>query len=580
MSNVLKNLALRKKLIVGFGLVSAVSVFITLIGFKNISDLAENADGLYNTNLLPSLKMGKLITAFQRMRCDGLYALSARTPEERESFKSKAKSRSVEVKKLVDDLGANATAPREREIVDSIKATYAAFEPSFAKTLDLASAKNIKEAYRVLFEETDKLRYPVQTCLESLATYEESDGLADYSTSQRTKQSAVTLTFAALAVGILLSIVVSLIIGNSVVRPVKHLEEQSKQLALGDMTVDVEYTSGDEIGSLAESFRTMIRNLRETLHDIQEASSAVASASSEISSSTEEMAAGTQEQTSQAGEVASAVEEMTKTIVTNSRNASDTAEAAKQAKAAAEAGGLVVEETVKGINRIADVVNKSADTVRTLGKSSDQIGEIIGVIDDIADQTNLLALNAAIEAARAGEQGRGFAVVADEVRKLAERTTKATKEIAGMIKQIQSETNGAVSSMEEGTMEVEKGKELADKAGKSLREIVDVSQKVTDMVSQIAAASEQQSSASEQIAKNVEAISSVTGQTASGTQQIARAAEDLNRLTENLQNYVGRFKLANSDATAARSGKQFAAERRPKGSMEVRANGKLVHSEA
>jgi methyl-accepting chemotaxis protein len=235
------------------------------------------------------------------------------------------------------------------------------------------------------------------------------------------------------------------------------------------------------------------------------------------------------------------------------------------------------------MNRIAAVVNQSAQTVKALGKSSDQIGEIIGVIDDIADQTNLLALNAAIEAARAGEQGRGFAVVADEVRKLAERTTKATKEIAGMIKQIQGETTGAVSAMEEGTKEVEQGKELAEKAGVSLKEIVEVSQRVTDMVAQIAAASEEQSSASEQISKNVEAISAVTGETASGTQQIARAAEDLNRLTENLQQLVGRFKLSNNGtqhSVAPSNGSERGARKsQAKSKLAVRENGVLVPHE-
>jgi len=227
-----------------------------------------------------------------------------------------------------------------------------------------------------------------------------------------------------------------------------------------------------------------------------------------------------------------------------------------------------VEETVAGMRKIAVVVGKSAETVKELGKSSDQIGEIVTVIDDIADQTNLLALNAAIEAARAGEQGRGFAVVADEVRKLAERTTKATKEIAGMIKKIQADTAGAVSSMQEGTRQVDQGIAMADKAGNSLKEIVQVSQKVTDMVMQIAAASEQQSSASEQISQNVEAISTVTGQTASSTQQIARAAEDLNSLTDNLQQLVGHFRLSAAG--------QGVAAKEEKSTVAVRANGKLV----
>jgi methyl-accepting chemotaxis protein len=294
------------------------------------------------------------------------------------------------------------------------------------------------------------------------------------------------------------------------------------------------------------------------------------------------MAAGSQSQTTQAGEVAASVEEMTKTIVENARTASHTAETSKTAKEAAQKGGRVVDETIVGMKRISAVVSKSSETVRALGKSSDQIGEIVSVIDDIADQTNLLALNAAIEAARAGEQGRGFAVVADEVRKLAERTTKATKEIAAMIKQIQIDTGGAVSSMEEGTREVENGIELADKAGSALRDIVEISQSLTAMVAQIAAASGQQSSASEQIAKNVEAISAVTGETAGGTQQIARAAEDLNRLTDELQRLVSTFKLPPAELS---TGPFTHAPGQTRGReesgglmvMPAQANGSIVH---
>jgi methyl-accepting chemotaxis protein len=269
------------------------------------------------------------------------------------------------------------------------------------------------------------------------------------------------------------------------------------------------------------------------------------------------MAAGTQQQSTQTSEVASAVEEMTRTILETTKNSSIAAEAAKNAGTIAKEGGKVVLQTIEGMNRISEVVSKSAKTVQALGKSSDQIGEIVQVIDDIADQTNLLALNAAIEAARAGEQGRGFAVVADEVRKLAERTTKATKEIALMIKQIQKDTSGAVASMEEGTNEVEKGKHLADKAGESLQEIITGADKVVDVITQVAAASEEQSSASEKISKNVEVISNVAHESAAGVQQIARAAEDLSRLTINLQELVLKFKIdSHASSTSDRSNQQ------------------------
>ncbi len=328
-----------------------------------------------------------------------------------------------------------------------------------------------------------------------------------------------------------------------VITPLRQIRDEMTAVAEGDLSVNVVLNRNDEIGELAGAVNGVVEKMRGTLTKILTQSCQVATAVGTVYGVSEEMASGAESLTMQASTVATAGEEMAATSGDIARNCQIAADSSHTAVAEGNKGAAVVRDSITIMSRIAEQVRASAGTVENLGARSDQIGEIVGTIEDIADQTNLLALNAAIEAARAGEQGRGFAVVADEVRALAERTTRATREIGEMIKSIQQETRNAVAAMNEGVQEVERGTDQATQSEQALNRIINEINDLSLQVSQIATAAEEQTATTSEISGNILAITDVGRNVAQTAQHSSREASQLNTSAEALLGTLAGFHL-------------------------------------
>jgi twitching motility protein PilJ len=335
----------------------------------------------------------------------------------------------------------------------------------------------------------------------------------------------------------------------------------------GDFTGRARVTA-DAIGSVSDSFNLMTEELSRIIGRVNATSTRVVSASSEIIATTNQINRSSEVQAEQIANASSAIEEMSISIGQVSENADATSVAATRANEIALSGAKQVEETVASVLEIRETVQDAAERIKALGESSVEIGEIIEVIDDIATQTNLLALNAAIEAARAGEAGRGFTVVADEIRRLAERSAKATKDIAVLIQGIQAETADAVTMMETGATQVQRGAFLAEEAGRALQEITENVNTSAQLIQEISLAGKQQAKGAEGIVAAMDEISEITRQNLVGVGQSTNAAEDLGRVSEELLEAVSRF-IVGSEYITEQADMITAEENRRTNELEV-----------
>ena len=451
----------------------------------------------------------------------------------------------VRFNEQLDGIGKLLEIPREKETLETIRRYTGGYATGFRAVCDQITAGKIattQEANGAIGHYKDAI-HTTESTLSDFTEMMHADMNDMLVKAHEGSKKIHTFMLAMAFMATLLAIVQALYIIRSITTPLHSLLSTADAIAAGDLTTTIEATSSDETGQLMRAMNAMGRNLRNLISQISSASTQLATASSQLQAVSTRIATGAEEIASQSGTVATAGEEMSATSADIAQNCQLASEGAQRASQSARNGSEVVEQTVAVMGLIAEQVQKSAKTVESLGTRGDQIGAIIGTIEDIADQTNLLALNAAIEAARAGEQGRGFAVVADEVRALAERTTRATREIGEMIKTIQNETRGAVAAMEQGVRQVEQGTKEAASSGDALRDILEQVNAVAMQVNQIATAAEEQTATTSEISSNMQQISQVVRETAEGAGESAAAARALREKAEELRCLVQRFRV-------------------------------------
>ncbi|HDN9019453.1 methyl-accepting chemotaxis protein [Aeromonas salmonicida] len=544
-----RNMSIGQKLSSGFAVLALLVFVLAGFGISRLSYLNNNTQ-LIADNLVPSIRYAsQMHVALLDARRAQLAMVIARTNNDsaditrRNDSVTEAKGRFA---KAVADYGRlefNATDEEQayRALQSAGEAYFSAHDQLYQAVMQNDSARigDYRDGLtRTTLEQATKLTMTLREINDRI-------GLAMEKNSDQAYESAKQLSVAIGLVTLIFVVLVAWYLTQQIKQPVNKLLELVGKVAAGDLAahLDLKWFNNDELGKLAKGFGEMQGNLRNLVSEVSGSVVQLSSAAEEISAVARQSASNMNNQQHELNQLATAMNEMQATVQEVSRNTSDAASAATQVSSSAELGANTVNDSIKRIEQVAGAIESTAVVIRQLGDDSRNIGMVLEVIRGIAEQTNLLALNAAIEAARAGEQGRGFAVVADEVRTLAKRTQDSTSQINTIIAELQQRAEQAGTTMQQSQEMMNSTVSTAREAGLSISEISNSVESISHMNIQIATATEEQGAVSEELNRNVVNISHASEEVAAGATQMAQACNDLNHLANQLQEMVRRFRV-------------------------------------
>jgi methyl-accepting chemotaxis protein len=521
-ASTLNNISVGRKLAAGFTFVVILSVVIAALGINTLS--------LYNDRSLIVASASSAESSLLMARAEEKNFQIRRKEQYANEAKSLASDAATKAEQLKEMLVIPADDDRAQGIIDGVD--------DYKKLIDNLKAR-IDDRPEVVEAIEEKLRDKAR---EIVGLAVELQEIQVERMANQYSSAVNTLATIAVVIAILAGIV-GWALTRSITSPIRETVEIANKVASGDLTVKVNSDRGDEFGQLQAAFATMVTSLRDLIQQIDVGANNIASSSEELSTVTEQTSQGVSQQRDQTDQVATAMNEMVATVNDVAKSAESAFTAANHASETSINGERAVSETLSFVTDLNTEIGHVMSQLQALQSETQNIGTVLDVIKSVAEQTNLLALNAAIEAARAGEQGRGFAVVADEVRSLAQRTQSSASEIETLINTLVTSAEGSVATMEKGTALAGQTLERAETAGSTIREMAQAVEDIRQYNSQIATAAEQQTSVAEDINRNITLIRDVGEQSATSTDQVSSASNELARLAEDLSTQVSRFRI-------------------------------------